>query len=1097
MTPFSNILKGNTQHYGANTGHGGQFAPRDALAAAATQMGAHAARGTNAPADLKRQVATLRATVEATHGRHISNSVYNDHFASGKAAAHAAQTPAPSTTPVSAPVVTTPVAITPVIPTVPPIVPTPLATNIPAPNVPALSKEEAISNLATLAHTHGSMARYVALQNHAGIHPGLVQSNAKVQNAIDAVVDAGGTREAAITVKNMHMANGIAEMSNYHNAVSVSGSGMTPAEAAGAAKHYTANPPAPTPPAPTGAATVAAPVQVTAPVAVPASPTHTTQVITAQRFTNTTGGHNKFWTVATHGNNLVKHWGAIGTVGQIQVKPFSSPQAAQQQARLMSAAKRASGYADRGASHITTELPVLSAHGTPQAVPQATPVPATPHVPEAVQGVNHPETPVATPTPVVAPQAVQSVEPVDANDPHGLAKLNSPSKIKNAYYDIAHKYFASIRPSSTLTDEAKAALKEKAKAIQDHVNVHLTAATRTNIMNTARSDLDAGIYKLPFKARSPNQSTLPLAAQSSNSGSAPVAVSSPLPLAAQPPKSEKDKLTLELHKMWHQRGRNVADYDSTGIQTQAMKDLREAADKHEAKVKELGVSSSIINAQREIHMNTGKAERKEELKKEDKAKTLLQNAATELGKFKTYGMGFDAAVPSHLMAAKEAHLKANFEKAADIIGHDKATAMREDFLQHGMKEGTKNLQNEAKDRLTTAAHTYGYALGHNGGYGQAPYSQATHDANKAKMMAIHEKAKTILSSETLKSLTTTQVETSKNQGLANFNAEKDTAAKVFKNKVTEHAHAKGVLAATGKAPTAATVAAHKEAFNSLSGIVGQEQAQKIHDASFDTGHAEGQTKLKDALTKASFAMGHHAGKGTTPTPAEKATADQAHAMVKQHIGEEHANNIATTAHEAGKADALHPTMTAAKVTQDMKDLGMESFCNSDFAKSWAANMPKISPREFLTAFLGKDNLNKTNVNKFNSFRFSHNGFYFSGKPGLVVHGAKIDGFNRDFNFSTKTVEHSFLRLQPESQNSGAVKKMFNALMGKQAAGDCLYNRMGMDKAHVHGALDGGGYAWPKFGFHYDNLNMAERHQKKLIPPLSTPRVTLTQQILMR
>ena len=1081
--PFSKILKSNTHHYGAGTGHGGQFAPRDQLAVAAAQMGEHAGRGTTAPSSLRAKVNSLRATVEATHGRHISNSVYNEHFAAGKARGNA---------PTQAAIPT---------PTQPAVVPVPTPAPVPAavapvvvpPVAPAITQGQALRDLREKAFNHGAMAKFIALQNTAGPHPALISSMAKVQAAQQVAEATGISHSDTATHKNVHMANGISAMDTYHAHNPVTNSSMTPAEAAGAAKLYSENP---TAPVATNSLNANTPTASKPTTATPA-PTTAVQVILAQRYTNTSGGHNKFWTVATHGKHLVKHWGAIGTAGQKQVKEFSSPQAAKSQAQLMSAAKRMNGYQDRGASTITHDLPILNAP-TPQVTPQATPIPVTPHVPEAVQGTNHPITPVqvTAPTQVPTQVPVQATQNINPNDPHGLAALDTPSKIKNAVYTAAHNYHSALKAGLPTADHA-----DKLHAVSGHAIAKLGGHQDMMAMSEkARQDVQAGIYKLPFKARSRNQGNLPLAAQSGEATpiQTPVAspAPSPLPQAAQPPMSEKDRITHELHKMWHQRGRNMVDYDRTNIQTQSMKDVRAEAEKHETKLHQLGVSQSIINAQREVHLNNGKAERKEEIKKEDKAKTLLQNAATDYGTAQTYGAGFGKdPVSQATLDAHKAALDKNLAKAAEIIGNDKAIAMKEEFLQHGMKEGTKKLQDEAKDALVNAANKYGHDLGYNGGFGNPALPQSHHDANKAAMMAIHEKAKLILSPETLKSITTQQVQTANNEGAAQHKAEREQAAKVVKEQVIAHAHAKGILAARGKSPTAANRALHQETLTKLSSIVGAEAAQKTHDDAYDAGHAEGQQKLKDNLTKASFAMGYHAGKGTTPTEAEKTSADEAHAMVKQHIGADHADTISKSAYDAGKADALSPSMTPERVKDSMKELGLESKCTGDFAKHWAKQMPKISPKEFMAAFFGESGATKANMGKMDALAFnsSGTGLVMRGKDGILLHGSRVDSqITREFNFSDSTqtvgghsipphtVEHAFLKIYDSDQGKGGVKKMFQALMSKGADGKCAYEKMGMNAAHVYGALDGGGYTWPSFGFHYDNSSRQQKHQEEIL-----------------
>jgi hypothetical protein len=97
----------------------------------------------------------------------------------------------------------------------------------------------------------------------------------------------------------------------------------------------------------------------------------------------------------------------------------------------------------------------------------------------------------------------------------------------------------------------------------------------------------------------------------------------------------------------------------------------------------------------------------------------------------------------------------------------------------------------------------------------------------------------------------------------------------------------------------------------------------------------------------------------------------------------------------------------------------------------------------------------------------------------MLHGSKATDIRRSFDFNSKVVEHGYLKIAPEDQSKGAVRKMFKALLVKGSDGKCAYQRMGMDACHVHGALDGGGYTWPKFGFYYDTPQQADYHHKQI------------------
>jgi hypothetical protein len=128
--------------------------------------------------------------------------------------------------------------------------------------------------------------------------------------------------------------------------------------------------------------------------------------------------------------------------------------------------------------------------------------------------------------------------------------------------------------------------------------------------------------------------------------------------------------------------------------------------------------------------------------------------------------------------------------------------------------------------------------------------------------------------------------------------------------------------------------------------------------------------------------------------------------------------------------------------------------------------------------VGKEGLTAGNLDKMQDFRFGSSSFRLSAR-NIKSYGSLFQAMDRDIDFDSKMIEHSYLKVDSNDQDKGAVKKMFKALMGKDASGSCLYKKMGLNKAHVHGALDGGGYAWPKFGFYYDSKSSAQSHQSQI------------------
>ena len=127
-----------------------------------------------------------------------------------------------------------------------------------------------------------------------------------------------------------------------------------------------------------------------------------------------------------------------------------------------------------------------------------------------------PTTNASTPPPL--PQAAQ---------PNALSHLDTPSKIKNALYDSAHKVASLEKLESadvTKNPEWQQALNHMV-AVEDHAKKNgLTQAQVHTMQESGSMDAVNGIHKLPFKAKSKNKGSLPLAAQAK-----PKVKMSPLP----------------------------------------------------------------------------------------------------------------------------------------------------------------------------------------------------------------------------------------------------------------------------------------------------------------------------------------------------------------------------------------------------------------------------------------------------------------------------------------------------------------------------------------------------------------------------------------
>ena len=156
--------------------------------------------------------------------------------------------------------------------------------------------------------------------------------------------------------------------------------------------------------------------------------------IPANRFEMVGEGHNKFWTIAVRGNQVITHWGRIGTRGQTKVETVGSHERAMALMGEKVGMKRRGGYADAGNS--TIPLDVLPSDGAssriilPQAPAQA--APAAP-APASVQSVAATDTtgPAAAPLPANEQAAIRSAMAI-VQIPDGVSRWSNSATNQQA-----------------------------------------------------------------------------------------------------------------------------------------------------------------------------------------------------------------------------------------------------------------------------------------------------------------------------------------------------------------------------------------------------------------------------------------------------------------------------------------------------------------------------------------------------------------------------------------------------------------------------------------------------------------------------------------
>ena len=156
--------------------------------------------------------------------------------------------------------------------------------------------------------------------------------------------------------------------------------------------------------------------------------------IPANRFEMVGEGHNKFWTIAVRGNQVITHWGRIGTRGQTKVETVGSHERAMALMGEKIGMKRRGGYAEAGNS--TIPLDVLPSDGAssriilPQAPAQA--APAAP-APASVQSVAATDTtgPAAAPLPANEQAAIRSAMAI-VQIPDGVSRWSNSATNQQA-----------------------------------------------------------------------------------------------------------------------------------------------------------------------------------------------------------------------------------------------------------------------------------------------------------------------------------------------------------------------------------------------------------------------------------------------------------------------------------------------------------------------------------------------------------------------------------------------------------------------------------------------------------------------------------------
>lgn len=117
------------------------------------------------------------------------------------------------------------------------------------------------------------------------------------------------------------------------------------------------------------------------------------------------------------------------------------------------------------------------------------------------------------------------------------------------------------------------------------------------------------------------------------------------------------------------------------------------------------------------------------------------------------------------------------------------------------------------------------------------------------------------------------------------------------------------------------------------------------------------------------------------------------------------------------------------------------------------NYPGVKPSDVVSAMGAGGSVTSGRV-RFNSHGKLNVELDVEIAPGYPPKSYKI---SRDFDPVNKSVYHDFLSLSANAQGAGTVKQVFRESLP-------LYDKMGMKTVDVFANIDGGGYAWGRYGF---------------------------------
>lgn len=156
----------------------------------------------------------------------------------------------------------------------------------------------------------------------------------------------------------------------------------------------------------------------------------------------------------------------------------------------------------------------------------------------------------------------------------------------------------------------------------------------------------------------------------------------------------------------------------------------------------------------------------------------------------------------------------------------------------------------------------------------------------------------------------------------------------------------------------------------------------------------------------------------------------------------------------GAGGGARKTYTRAEIDADIEKLHKAGIRTMDGVGShFMENYPGVKPSDVASAMGAGGHVTSGRM-RFNSQGKLNVSLEVEIEPGYPPKSYKI---SRDFDQDNKSVYHDFLSLSANAQGAGTVKQVFRESLP-------LYDKMGMKSIDVFANIDGGGYAWGRYGF---------------------------------